>query len=200
MKLLRHLVWGVLISVSAWPTARVMEPKEVAEKLKFNARNERLKFSFKQVKRLPDLNLELKSEGEMELHRPDEVIWKVLKPSPLTLTMAGKKVSLTTGVGKEARQETWTLGSELDEKASKSLLALLAWLKLDIPVLQEAYRFSDLGNATFLCEPKISSGAFFKFMKLTLDPRGHLSHLHWDELSGDSIELSFSSPTATYLK
>ena len=142
----------------------------------------------------------MKSEGELELTRPDRVRWSVVKPAPIELVMEGKKVSMTSGGGAEKRVESFSLDKQMDEKVSKSLLTMIAWLKIDVPAIVAAYNILRLGENEYLCNPKESEGAVFKSLKLKLHPKGHLERLWLDENSGDSIELEFSNPVLTFQK
>lgn len=171
---------------------------EIAEKLKFYRKIRTLKTQFQQTKRIPDLDVEIKSEGEMELVRPEKVTWKVKKPAPTELILDGNKVEITSGEGREKKTESFSLDGALDASTMRSLVSMLAWLKLDIPSIQNGYTIYAVDKATFKCVPKDEKNSVFQSLTFFLHSEGHLKKLAIGEKSGDQIEIQFSKPQVTF--
>lgn len=162
--------------------------KQYAELKAFRAR-------FTQVKHLNEMNLDLKSEGDLTVQRPNRIVWNVTRPSPLKLTLEGAQVSMTQGEGSEKKNQTWSLNKGASAKEMKGLEDLMAWLSLDAKRIGENYRLIDEGNRTFLCLIKNPNAPTpFQNLRMTLSPQGYLQKLSIDEKSGDNIQIQFTAP------
>lgn len=188
--------WVVLATLAAGGApGRVLSLEEVNQRLSFYKTLKTLKTTFKQVKRLKDVGIEMKSEGTLTLTRPDKIIWRVTQPAFVELQMHGKRVDLITGEGKETKKQTWGLEEALDSNTHKSLEGLVSWLQIDIPTLHKHYEIHELGVNQFRCVPRGNS--FVTALRLQLHPKGHLEKLWLEEKSGDEIELTFNTPTVS---
>lgn len=185
-------------SFSGIATQRILTGGEIAEHLKLYQTLHTLSTSFHQTKFLQEMGIELKSEGKMELIRPDKVVWKVTSPSPLELVLDKRLLSMTMGTGTSKKTEQFSLDGPLDPSVSKSLFSLIAWLKVDVPVIQESYTIFEIDKRTFKCVPKEDKLGVFQSLTLFLHKKGHLEKLFIEEKSGDRIELRFSTPTITF--
>lgn len=177
---------------------RAVSDAEITEQLKFYQKISTLHASFHQTKFIKDLKLELKSEGEMELVRPERVLWKITKPSPTELVLSGNSVSMTSGTGTSKRTESFALDGPMDPAVSKSLVSMVAWLKVDVPLIKESYSIYEVGKHTFKCVPKDEKMGVFQSLTLFLHPKGHLEKLFIEEKSGDHIEITFANPKVTF--
>lgn len=162
-----------------------LSPTELKEHLKLYSSMGSFRSHFIQVKKLKEVELELKSSGTLTVRRPREVIWEVKKPAALTLKMDGKNLTLRT-----ANSETTALTAGF-----KGLDKLVAWLKLDAAEIAREYHVSREPSGELNCRPrKAESNDPFVSMKLRLRTDGSLSQLLLDERSGDQLDISFTKP------
>src|SRR4051812_614438 len=99
-RMLKIVALGVfLTSLSQFVKAAPVGPEELAQLLKFYAPIRSLSVPFQQMKHLSEMGIDLRSEGRLTVHRPDEIIWEILKPSHLTVVIDKTAVRLSEGDG-----------------------------------------------------------------------------------------------------
>lgn len=146
-----------------------------------------LKTSFTQIKTITDLGIQLKSEGTLSINRPSTVIWQVLKPGPLTVTINDKQVSM--------ENETFLLSSA-PSKVSQKLALMISWLKMDTAKLYENFSILRLRENVYRLTPRqkksdaMGIGAF----EITLNSQGYVERVLITEVSGDLLEILFLKP------
>ncbi len=177
---------------------RIIPESEVREKLSFYQKIKELKTQFHQVKSIKSLGMELKSEGEMVLTRPEDVIWKIKKPSYSEVRLHSNTITLFSGEGGDLKKQEMTLGKETDPNVSKALLSMMAWMRMDIPEILRSYTISEISPAIFRCEPKSLENSVFAALVFKLHPKGHVNELTIEEKSGDSIKIEFETPTVKF--
>jgi len=175
-------------------TGRQLSDKEVADKLRFYERIDRLSAPFKQTKTLKEIGIALDSKGRIEIERPSKVRWIVEQPSPITVTVDGKKVSLESESGSEKKKEQWDLGSVSDERLSKALVGMLAWMRLDVATIQSSYTITEMAGGALRAVPRDTSAVPFKALVFRIHKDGHLDSLRLEEVSGDEIAIDFGTP------
>lgn len=157
---------------------------------------ERLDVDFKQVKTLKDIALDLKSEGHLTLKMPKEVEWKVLKPQPMTVTLADQKITIKS----PSNTQTFSQEQNPSAKDRKSFQTMLTWLKLDAQAIAEKYAVSETGPREYKFISKDPKEPVVKAMTMKMDKTGHVASLLFEEVSGDSMRLNFSQPKVVYKK
>src|SRR5438552_4194866 len=110
---------------------------ELALKLRQYQSISTLKASFKQTKTLKDMGVVIKSEGHFTVTRPRQVVWEVVKPSSVLITMNEKQVIIRTGKGGDAHIQVFKLKDMPSAKATQSMIGLMAWLDLDAKELSK---------------------------------------------------------------
>lgn len=178
---------------------RIVPEKEVSEKLAFYQKLKELKTTFHQVKTLTSLKMELKSEGEMRLKRPDEVTWIVKKPSYSEVRLVSHEIKILSGEGKEQKTQNVTLGKETDPNVSRAILSMMAWMRMDIPEIVRTYTLFEVGDLKYRCEPKDRDQAIFEALVFQLHPKGHVKELTIEEKSKDTIRITFETPQVKML-
>ena len=162
-----------------------LSPVELKDRLKVYSALGSFRSQFTQLKKLKEIGVELKSSGTLTVRRPHQVIWEVKKPSPLTLKMDGKTLTISKG-----GNETTTLTGGI-----KGIDRLVAWLRLDAAEISQAYSVSRTPSGDLECRPrKAESHDPLVSIKLHLREDGTLSQLTLDERSGDQLEISFNKP------
>ncbi len=177
-----------------------LNTEELSKKLQFYTPIETLQATFKQTKHLKEMGMKLESEGELKVHRPDRVVWQITKPGRVQLTLQGSDVILETGEGKEYKVDRFSLNSPMKKEISQGLLSMMAWLKLDIPMIQNSFTVSSIEGGGFRCEPKDKKAALFASLDFYVHSKGHLEQLILNEKSGDRIEIRFQAPQVTFKK
>ncbi len=175
-------------------TGRPLSDQEVADRLRFYERIDRLTAPFKQTKTMKEIGIALDSKGLIEIERPSKVRWIVEQPSPMTVTVDGKQISLESMSGGEKRKEQWDLASVSDERLSKSLVGMLAWMRLDVATIQSSYTISEMTSGALRAIPRDASAVPFKALVFRIHKDGHLDTLRLEEVSGDEIAIDFGTP------
>lgn len=191
------VVYGAVLGAApspAVPEARLLGPAEVAEKLKFYERIATLRTTFSQTKTMKEIGVALDSKGHLEIERPSKVRWVVEQPSPMTVVVDGSNVKLESGTGADKKTEQWDMASVTDEKLSKALVGMLAWMRLDVPTLQASYAISELPGGQLRAVPKETAAVPFKALVFRVHKDGHLESLRLEEVSGDEIAIEFGKP------
>lgn len=190
------LLWAFAVPALAATASpeRLLTDKEVAEKLRFYQRIESLRAPFSQTKTMKEIGIALDSRGHLEIERPSKVRWVVEAPAPMRVTVDGLDVQLESGTGPDKKTERWSLGAVSDEKLSRALVGMLAWMRLDVPTLQASYRMSALPDGLLRAVPKDSGAVPFKALVFRVHRDGHLESLRLEEASGDEISIEFGKP------
>ncbi len=156
----------------------------------------RLDTTFSQVKRFKQMAMKLESRGSLHVERPSGFEWKVTEPSPLSVSLRGGILKITSGVGKSAETQVFKLETFGEANASRelrSLTSLMAWLSMDAAKLAAVYRVEATGD-DFTFIPKDASASPFVQLNLRLAKSGALERLEIEERSGDSVSLTFAPP------
>src|SRR6185312_8598115 len=136
----------VSVAIHVAIAGELISEKELTEKLKLYASISTLDVSFRQTKTLKDMNLQLKSEGRLQLRRPDRVVWEITQPSPVRVSLDHSQIEIQTGTGPDTQVQTIKTGEAPSEQAAQSLTALIAWLSLDSHALASQYLITSSGK------------------------------------------------------
>ncbi len=170
--------------------------RELVQNLSFYSHILDLQVSFSQVKTIKDLQVQLHSEGNMHFQAPNHLVWKITKPSPVSVTFDGGKMRIETGDGIHAPVQTLETDNQSAEDGNKSLAALSSWLSLDVQRIAKENDIKKLSTRHFKFIPKKIAGQknAFADLEMTIGKTGHLEHLILHELSGDTLDLKFGKP------
>jgi outer membrane lipoprotein-sorting protein len=157
---------------------------------------ERLDVDFKQTKTLKDIELDLKSEGHLTLKLPAEVEWKILKPQPMTVVLADQKITIHSA----SSTQTFSQAENPSAKDRQSFQTMLTWLKLDAAAIADKYKVSEIGPREYRFVAKDPNEPVVKSLQMKMDPSGHVADLLFEEVSGDSLKLTFAKPKVIYKK
>lgn len=172
---------------------------QFAEKLRNYKTIAHLKTKFRQTKSFRNIDMTIKSEGTLELSPPGGVIWKILKPSYVMVSMNKDQFTMGAGQGSEYSEQTIRL-SEVNSSQKKSLAGLVAWLEMNPEKLYAQYEISKTAENSFLFFPKDKKENPFKSLTMTLDNKGNLKQLLIDEVSGDKLKMDFDPPEIVRVK
>jgi outer membrane lipoprotein-sorting protein len=178
---------GLVLGTVTWAAPRPIEKQELASQLTYYQSIQTLRTKFHEIKTLKEMKLTLESDGELTVIRPSKVIWKVTRPSPLTVILEESRLQILDSEGKG---ETLAIEGE----AKKSLKSLVAWLKLDPNELFETYQISDLGENKFRFEPKVPAESPLRALVMQIRPKSYVEQLQIEERSGDSLTIRFEKP------
>ena len=171
-----------------------MTEAQLAQKLRFYQGIRVLDVHFEQRKQLKDMDLTLKSEGELHIERPSRFIWKITRPSPVSVSVSGQELTIVTGSGSTARTQVLKLGDAPSDQAARSLASMVAWLNMDAHVLSHEYRVFAVQAESYRFEPRLKSSAGLESLEMDLTHDGQLKQLRIRELSGDRLEIHFDKP------
>jgi hypothetical protein len=195
------LVLGSGVYSSSYAGDDVKQPAiteaQLKEKLRFYGSFRELEVTFKQIKFFQDMEMELRSEGKLKLTRPDQVVWEIIKPSPVKVTLRGDQVKIESGTGKNAQLQNFNTRDSGSERAARGMASMAAWLNLDASALSRQYDVysSAHGSAgTFRFVPKAAEASDFRELEMTLGSQGHLRKLLIHEASGDRLQIEFATP------
>ncbi len=187
---------AIMLSVTTplFATDRYSEVQaaELKTRLSYYAKLLSFEAEFQQVKYIKSMNVQLKSKGSIKVQKPNEVTWKIIDPSPITVHITDKNLEMTTGKGKDAKTEKVDLAQV--PSALKNLTHMTTWLKLDPVELSANYRVFKKSEEDFVFKPRDLELSMFESLEMTLDPKGHLKTLILSEKSQDSLEIRFSKP------
>ena len=195
MQNISRFIFVIAFFVSQTSSAAASRPvtrEELAKQLTYYQSISELNAKFTETKTLKDMALKLESDGELTVVRPvagtthSQVVWRVIHPSALTVTLSEGSVKIVSGDGK-------TENYAIEGSAKESLKALVAWLKLDPEELIQSYRISQEADGAYRFEPK--GEASIAAMVMTLQPGSYLEQLRIEEKSGDSLLIRFQKPT-----
>jgi hypothetical protein len=181
----------LLFCAASAGTGRPVEETELASRLKFYESIQRLVAKFHETKTIKNMSLKLESDGELTIDRskarPNLVIWKVTRPSPLTVSLTQGKLDI---VGADGKAESYSM----EGAARDSLQALVAWLRLDPEELAKTYLVTDLGGERFRFAPRKGSELPIQSIQMKLEAGSYLEELEIMESSGDRLVIRFEKP------
>lgn len=179
-------------------TGRVVTEKELADSLRMYQSIASLDVTFKQTKILKNLDLQLKSEGRLQIFRTQHrIIWQIFKPSPVVVQLDQKEIRIESGVGKDLQKQVFKISDAPSDKATQSIRSLVTWLNLDATALAEQYSIFALKTKAYRFIPKEKSISPFQGLDMYLAEDGQLNRLVMNELSGDSLDIEFGKPRLT---
>ena len=192
-------IWSLLLIPlsTAWAAAeKPVSAEQLEQALTKYQAIERLDVDFKQTKTLKDIQLDLKSEGHLTLELPGRVVWKVLKPQPMTVNLEQEKITIESPTSKQ----TFSQAENPSAKDRQTFATMLTWLKLDAHAIAEKYTVLETGKNRFRFLSKDPNEPVIKSLEMQMDGAGHVAHLLFEEVSGDSIKLQFAKPKVIYKK
>lgn len=168
------MVWG----------SQELNTSELA--LKLSAYSGSFRAKFNQTKRLKKMNISLRSEGELTVMRPDRVLWRIVKPSPLSVVVGREGIKIASGSGaNESVQEV--------KSGASSLEHLIVWLRLDAESIVKNFHVS-LDGHEILFRPRRADGLPLEAIRARRSSLGHLDRITLLENSGDQIILDLEKP------
>lgn len=148
-----------------------------------------LKADFVQKKHLADLNMNLISTGKLEVEKPRKVLWTVLKPSFLEVSIAEKDLTMTSMKDGQKQVQKISFEQMGSEQGAKGLALLLPWLEMDVDKLLAEYTIVETAPSELQFTP--STKSLFKYIGLKLAKNKHIETLTFTEQNGDSISIEF---------
>ncbi len=196
---MRAFIGIFVISLTVLSRAALAGPSplseaELAEKLRFYRGIRVLDVRFEQLKTLKDMDLVLKSEGELRIERPAHFIWKVIRPSPVSVSVDGEAMTIVSGAGPSARTQRLKLGDAPSDNTARSLASMAAWLNMDAKALHREYDAFAESALKYRFRPKKLAGSPVAELEMELTREGHLKSLLIRELSGDTLDIRFDKP------
>ena len=183
-----YIVFCAVLSGVGWTTAALVNEQELSEKFQFYRSIERLNVGFQQTKHLSDMNLDLRSSGQMTLDH-GVVTWEVQKPSPVKVKISASDVEIVSSSGKQA----FKLKDLSKDSVARGVGLLLPWLTFDAKALSAQYKISQLGPRQYAFEPLVADFPMRKIVA-SLNSEGHIERLQMTETSGDTLEIHFAAP------
>jgi hypothetical protein len=186
-----YVVFCAVLCAFGRPAVALVSEQELSEKFQFYRSIERLSVAFQQTKHLKDMNLDLRSSGQLALDH-GVVTWEVQKPSPVTVKISASDVEITGPSG----QQSFKLKDLSKDSVARGVGLLLPWLTFDAKALSTQYKISRLAAQRYAFEP---IAADFPVRKIVaeLTKEGHIERLVMSEASGDTLEIKFASPKVT---
>lgn len=193
-RLINHYVFvlGALPQVVGASSA-VVGRDELAKSLRFYQTILEFEAPFKQIKHLKEMGVDLKSEGRLDVERPDRVSWEILKPSHVEVTIDKTEVRMTSGEGADKSEHRFQLSELPKDKGAGGVGLIMPWLLLDAERIAADYKITKVDDKTFRFQPRTSS-KLFEQIEIVLAPTGFLRRLTLNESSGDFLEITFESP------
>ena len=175
-----------------------MGEAELALKLRQYQSISALEATFKQTKTIRKMDVFINSEGHFKVTRPRNLVWQVVKPSPVVVSMDDNQVKIVS----EGETQVYKLSELPTDSVAQSLKGLLALLDLDASELYLHYDVFLDGKEKneFRFVPKKGDGSPFKSLVMSLDKSGYVRKVEISELSGDSIAIEFGVPKVTSKK
>lgn len=193
--MLETALWLLACTVLAAPLSET----EISERLKYYRALSSLDVTFHQTKKIVDAGIEIKSEGRLRLEnsssKAEIIVWEILKPSPVRVTLNSAGVEIVTGSGDSVNRLKFK-ENDLPKGESGSAAgfrSLGAWLKLDAKELSAEYTIESLNARTVRFTPKTATGPFVK-LEMELPEGGPLEVLRLSERSGDELFIRFAKP------
>jgi outer membrane lipoprotein-sorting protein len=182
------------IHVFAWAGSSSGSPVSVEALKKALAKYQNVKtldVDFHQTKTIKDMKGgKLESSGHLRVERPARVLWKIVRPEPLNVTLDAEKIVIT---GSDGSTETFKAADAASPRDRRNLEDMLNWLKLDAVAISSSFNVMRLNATTLVFEPK-HEGAAMKKLEMSLNPKGDVRELKFLEASGDEMTLSFGQP------
>ena len=168
---------------------------DFSSQLKFYQGLSELNVDFSQHKYIKELDVDIKSNGKLQVKWSDHVIWKIESPSPFEFVFNSSEIKITSKsyAGKE-RVDTYKIGETISKKDAKGLMQLLLWLRLDADGLVKHYSICRQDDLLRFF-PIESEDIVFKQLDMSLCKTGYIKSLKLYEKSGDLINIEFSKPT-----
>jgi len=184
---LSFLVGFVLLSSSARSSNEDL-------KQQFKKLNELTNFevSFKQIKTLKELNFSIRSNGNLKVSKPSNIIWKVTQPSYLEVNIDSNNVTISSKeIDGTIQKQTYKYDKRSKStEGYSSLINLMSLLGMDVEQLIKEYDIVKKGKGKFLFTPKLKSD-IFKDILVQLDNDKLIKNIELQETSGDTINISF---------
>lgn len=187
------LSWA-LASLCAAGQGTPIPERALAAKLEHYRRISDLRVTFRQVKWMKEMGIRLDSQGELALHRPDQVTWRISRPSPLLVRLGGGHIHIETGSGADRTVQDFPMANLPSDRGARALAGLVAWLRLDAHAIAAQYQVVELGPRSFRFSPRPGVECAFAGLELELSREGNLKRLAIDELSQDRLEIEFGKP------
>jgi hypothetical protein len=172
---------GILVTTGSLAGSRSIGKSELASELSYYQSIQTLQTKFHETKTLRDIQLK-----DLTVIRPNKVIWKVTRPSPLTVTLEETRLQIL----EEGKTESFAIEGE----AKQALKSLVVWLKLDPDELFATYQISSLGENRFAFVPKSLETSPIQRLEMTLRTNSYVERLQIDEKSGDHLDIRFEKP------
>lgn len=186
------LVSGLLIASTATgrPAAQSVSSEALSKVLNAYQNISHLEVDFQQTKKLKDIDLKLESSGILKVDPPHGVLWRVIKPNPVMVTLSQQTIVIQTASG----TQTFSQSENPSEKDRKSFSNMLGWLKLDAEAISNQYEVTQPGPSQYRFVAKDKKATSLQNLEMQMTPEGHIRVLKIEEESGDSIEIRFGKP------
>jgi outer membrane lipoprotein-sorting protein len=181
---------ALTLSLTAYAAPQPVSVDELKSTLHLYQSISQLDVDFHQTKTLKDLGIQLQSSGTLKVSPPDTVLWRVLKPSPVTVTLNHGTVVIQTASG----TQKFSQDENPSEKDRQNFNNMLSWLKLDADAISKQYEVTKLDATHLQFSAKQKEGNSIQRIHLQLTPSGNIANLKMDEASGDTIDIRFGTP------
>ena len=151
------------------------------------ARFESLAGNFDQVKRIKELDLEIKTAGDFRVLRPKigapVFFWNIKTPKPSKICI--------DDIGLVMNEKSMSF-SEVGAEAGSQISDMLKIVSMDSKGIEESFKVEKVKDKMLLT-PKAAEKSFFKSAELTLNSEGLVRRLVLTEKSADQMDIQFSN-------
>jgi outer membrane lipoprotein-sorting protein len=187
----------ILFFQGAWAKYAPLTEGELTQKLHQYQSISSIESTFHQVKSIKDMGIEIKSEGHFRVKRPRDIMWQIIKPSAVTISMHDNEIKIETGKGSDLQTQTYKLSEMPSGKMAESMTGLMDWLDLNAHRLYNQYTVFLETKNVFKFIPKKKDTSPFQNLEMHLNLSGFINEIQILENSGDSIDIQFDSPKIT---
>lgn len=154
-----------------------------------------LQGAFEQVKKLKDLDVEIRSSGSFEIFRPKGsspvIHWDLRKPSETKICIDGQGIFVEKSQGATRKSHSVDF-DEAGKKTGEQLRVLTNLLAFDLRALEKMFGIVRLANALTVT-PKKPAEAFFESATVLVDAKGFAKQVSIQEKTKDELTIVFSN-------
>lgn len=152
-----------------------------------------LQGSFKQIKWMRDLEVEIKIEGNFKVLKPNKessiFYWNIEKPKPSQICI--DKIGILIETPSVETKKKDLKFSEVGKEVGDQITGLLKLIMMDQEKIVDEFEVKK-NSDHFLLTPKKTREAVFEFVQLKINAEGFVSHVMIKEKSQDEIRIQFS--------
>ncbi|MEZ4814368.1 MAG: hypothetical protein R3A80_04075 [Bdellovibrionota bacterium] len=146
-----------------------------------------IRSKFKQVKLMKGLDIEIHSEGELEVKDATHAVWKILKPSYFSVEISPQDVRIYSSPSAPPR----IIKKAASESSQMEGGAWIHFLMEKPELVVEHFDVSLVSPQSFRLKP-LKSDQGFDFIELSFADHASLSKVYIQENKEDSLSISFT--------